>query len=277
MPPPEPRVRAALATAAARLAGVSDTARLDAELLMAHALGVSRDDLLLRRLDDAMPEAFAALVERRLAHEPVAYITGRRGFWTIELSVGPGVLIPRPDSETLIEAAVAHFAGREGPRRILDLGTGPGTLLLAALDEWPQAHGLGVDASAEALAYARANGEAVAPGRADFVQGDWAAGVEARFDLILCNPPYIADAEELPVEVRGHEPAGALFAGAEGLDDYRRIVPELPRLIAPGGLAVLEIGWTQAEAVGAMVRDAGLRPSLHHDLGGRPRCIAATH
>lgn len=277
MPLPEPRVRAALKEAAARLAEISDTARLDAELLMAHALGVSRDDLLLRRLDDGAPEGFDALVERRLAHEPVAYLTGRRAFWTIDLNVGPGVLIPRPDSETLIEAAVAHFAGSAGPRRILDLGTGPGTLLLAALDEWPQAHGLGVDASAEALAYARANGEAVAPGRADFVQGDWAAGIAARFDLILCNPPYIGSAEDLPAEVRGHEPPGALFAGAEGLDDYRRIVPELPRLIAPGGLAALEIGWTQADAVSAMVGDAGLRPSLHRDLGGRPRCIVATH
>src|SRR5690349_16108760 len=140
------RVREALAEAAARLAAVSETARLDAELLMAHALGVVRETLLLHHLDDAAPAAFDALVARRLAHEPVAYLTGRRAFWTIELEVGPGVLIPRPDSETLIEAAIAHF-GERGPQRILDLGTGPGTLLLAALGQWPAATGLGIDAS----------------------------------------------------------------------------------------------------------------------------------
>ena len=160
------KVREALADAAVRLAAVSDTARLDAELLMAHALGVARDDLLLRRLDGEAPAAFEPLVARRRAHEPVAYITGRRAFWTIELSVGPGVLVPRPDSETLIEAAIAHFGART-PARILDLGTGPGTLLLAALDQWPEATGLGVDASEAALAWARRN----AIPRADFRLG----------------------------------------------------------------------------------------------------------
>ncbi len=150
------RVREALVSATRRLAGIGDTPRLDAELLMAHALGVSREDLLLSALDASVPAGFDSLLARRLAHEPVAYITGRRAFWTIELAVGPGVLIPRPDSETLIEAAVDHFGDR-GPPRILDLGTGPGTLLLAALDQWPGATGLGIDASEEALAYARRN------------------------------------------------------------------------------------------------------------------------
>ena len=153
-PQPSPRggegVRAALAEATRTLATFSDTPRLDAELLMAIALGVTREDLLLRHLDAAAPEGFAGLIERRLAHEPVAYITGTRAFWTIALRVGPGVLVPRPDSETLIEAAVAHFAGR-APASILDLGTGPGTLLLAALAEWPGARGLGIDASADKL------------------------------------------------------------------------------------------------------------------------------
>ena len=148
------RVRETIAAAASRLEGVSETPRLDAELLMAHALDCSREQMLLAALDRETPDAFESLLARRLAHEPVAYITGRRAFWTIELEVGPGVLIPRPDSETLIEAAVARF-GKAGPATVLDLGTGPGTLLLAALAEWPAATGLGVDRSEVALAYAR--------------------------------------------------------------------------------------------------------------------------
>ena len=268
-------VRAAIAEAASRIA--SETPRLDAELLMAHALGVSRQAMLLSRLGDPVPEGFAALVERRLRHEPVAYITGSRGFWTIELQVGPGVLVPRADSETLIEAAVVHFARTEGPKRVLDLGTGPGTLLLAALAEWPQARGLGVDASETALGYARENAERLGLSeRVELRAGDWAAGVDGAFDLILCNPPYIGTGEDLGPEVRDHEPAGALFAGADGLDDYRRIVPDLPRLIAPGGIAVLEIGWTQGAAVSALVEAAGLTPALRKDLGGRDRAVTAS-
>ncbi|HVJ01612.1 MAG TPA: peptide chain release factor N(5)-glutamine methyltransferase, partial [Sphingomonas sp.] len=205
--------RAALVEAARTLTPVSDTPRLDAELLMAHALGTTRDQLLLRHLDAAVPDTFDALVRRRLAHEPVAYITGTRAFWTIELQVGPGALVPRPDSETLIEAAIEYFGDRS-PGRILDLGTGPGTLLLAALDQWPEAQGLGIDASEQALGYARANAERLdMAGRAEFRLGDWAAGIDARFDLILANPPYIGTAEPLPAEVREHEPASALFAG----------------------------------------------------------------
>ena len=278
-PPPTPPaggrgVRAALADAAARI--TSATPRLDAELLMAHALGVSHQDLLLKHLGDPAPASFDALVERRLAHEPVAYITGSRGFWTIDIGVGPGVLVPRADSETLIEVAVVHFAGSEGPTRVLDLGTGPGTLLLAALAQWPAAHGLGIDASERALQYAEDN--AIDLGlteRAVFKTGDWATGLAGEFDLILCNPPYIGVGEELGPEVRDHEPPAALFAGADGLDDYRRIVPDLPRLLAPGGVAVLEIGWTQGEAVSALMRGVGLDPVLHYDLGGRRRAIAA--
>ncbi|HEY0622248.1 peptide chain release factor N(5)-glutamine methyltransferase [Sphingomonas sp.] len=268
-------VRAAIADAATRV--TSETPRLDAELLMAHALGVSRQAMLLKHLGDPAPEGFAALVERRIAHEPVAYITGSRGFWTIELAVGPGVLVPRADSETLIEAAVAYFAGTEGPKRALDLGTGPGTLLLAALAEWPEASGVGVDASETALGYARDN--AARLGMADRVElraGDWASGIDGRFDLILCNPPYIGTGEELGPEVRAHEPTAALFAGVDGLDDYRRIVPDLPRLLAPGGIAVLEIGWTQGAAVSALVREAGLTPAVRKDLGGRDRVVTAS-
>jgi len=259
-----------------RLTAVSDTPRLDAELLMAHALGTTREQLLLRHLDDPTPANFAALIERRLNHEPVAYITGTRDFWTISLAVGPGVLIPRPDSETLIEAAVEHFAGR-APARILDLGTGPGTLLLAALAHWPEAHGLGIDASPEALDYARRNAELLnLADRAAFRSGNWAEGVAGDFDLILCNPPYIASDESLPAEVREHEPGTALFAGPDGLDDYRVIATQLPRFIAPGGMAAIEIGATQAEAVSALLTAQGLNVALRRDLAGRDRCLVAT-
>jgi len=269
-------IRAALAAAARRLAEVSDTPRLDAELLMAHALGVSRDELLLLRIDDVAPEAFGALVERRLAHEPVAYITGSRAFWTIDIHVGPGVLIPRPDSETLIEAAIDHFGAR-GPEGILDLGTGPGTLLFAALAQWPQAHGLGVDRSEQARDYFEANCTLLGMvERARFSFGDWTQGIEGSFDLILANPPYIGTDEALPEDVRRYEPAAALFAGPDGLDDYRRLIPDLPRLLTPGGAAIVEIGWTQAEAVSAIARNSGLSPTLYKDLGGRPRAIRLT-
>ncbi|MEN2791028.1 peptide chain release factor N(5)-glutamine methyltransferase [Sphingomonas oligophenolica] len=280
-PPPTPPasgrgVRRALAEAADSFAGVSETPRLDAELLMAHALGITREALLLRHLDDLTPATFAPLVARRLNHEPIAYITGTRAFWTIELRVGPGVLVPRADSETLIEAAVEHFAGRV-PATILDLGTGPGTLLLAALDQWPAAVGLGVDASAEALGYARANADRLGMAtRARFEVGDWAAAVAGRFDLILANPPYIGTVEQLPPEVRDHEPPAALFAGADGLDAYRVIIPQLPRLMAPGGVAILEIGATQANAVTALLIAQGLSVCLRDDLGGNPRALVAT-
>lgn len=266
-------VAAALTAAAARLAAVSDTPRLDAEYLMAYALGVERMALLLSPGDHAMPESFAALVDRRMAHEPVAYIAGVQDFWTIRLRVGPGVLIPRGDSEVLIEAAIAHF-GTAGPRRILDLGTGPGTLLLAALAEWPEASGLGVDASAVALDYARANAQALGlAARVAFVAGDWAAGIEGRFDLILCNPPYIESDTVLMRDVAEYEPQGALFAGTDGLDDYRRILPALPTLLERGGIAVLEIGYRQRAAVTLLAQDQGFAVQCHPDLAGRDRAL----
>jgi release factor glutamine methyltransferase len=267
---------AALAAATKRLAQASDTPRFDAELLMAHALGVERGDLLLGHMRASVPDAFEALVARRLAHEPVAYITGMRGFWTIDLQVGPGVLIPRADSETLIEMAIEHFGGR-APATILDLGTGPGTLLLAALDQWPQARGLGVDQSEAALYYARANaGRLGMADRAEFRLGDWAKGIGARFDLVLANPPYIGSGETIGEEVRRFEPHSALFAGEDGLADYRIILPQLRGLLAPGGAGVLEIGWMQAEAVSALALDQGFSPRVRNDLGGRPRAVLIT-
>ena len=270
------RVREALAAAAGRLSGASASPRLDAELLMAEALGATREAMLLSRLNDPSPPGFPPLVARREAGEPVAYILGRRDFWSIEIEVGPGALIPRPDSETLLEAAVAHFKGRT-PETILDLGTGPGTLLLGALAEWPEARGLGIDASAAALRYARRNAERLGlAGRAELRLGDWAKGVEGRFDLILCNPPYVESASDLPRDVREWEPAQALFAGADGLADYRRLAPQIPPLLATGGIACFEVGAGQAEAVAALFTPYGLHAEAHADLGGHLRCLALT-
>jgi release factor glutamine methyltransferase len=265
----------ALRAATVHLAVASDTPRLDAELLMAHALGLTRNDLLLRQRDLTVPPAFAALLDRRLGGEPVAYITGTRDFWTIALHVTPDVLIPRPDSETLIEAALAHFADR-APATVLDLGTGSGALLLAALDQWPDARGLGVDASPGALAVARGNAMRLGlADRAAFQSGDWAQGVDGPFDLLLINPPYIASTAPLSGDVL-REPGSALFAGAEGLDDYRRIAPDLPRLIAPGGMAAIEIGYDQRASVSALLHDAGLAVRALRDLAGHDRCLVAT-
>jgi release factor glutamine methyltransferase len=264
---------AALRSAAARLAGVSDTPRLDAELLVAHALGVPRERLILADPDTEIPAIVESLLARRAKGEPVAYILGSRGFWTIELEVGPGVLIPRPDSETLIDAAVEHF-GSQGPATILDLGTGPGTLLLAALDQWPGARGLGVDASETALAYARRN--AARLGLADRValrRGDWADGVDGRFDLILCNPPYVGAEAAVGQGVREYEPPEALFAGSDGLDAYRRLASQVPPLLAAGGIACIEIGAGQDEAVMALFEPSGLRVRRRRDLSDRYRCI----
>ncbi|HEX8644850.1 MAG TPA: peptide chain release factor N(5)-glutamine methyltransferase [Allosphingosinicella sp.] len=269
----ERSVRAALAAATSRLAAVSGTPRLDAELLMAEALGVTRETMLLSRLDDAAPALFETLLARRLAHEPVAYITGRRGFWTIELEVGPAVLIPRPDSETLIEAAVERF-GTGGPRTVLDLGTGSGALLLAALDEWPAATGHGRDASPDALAVAARNAARLGLAeRATFSLGDWGAGLDGPFDLILANPPYVAAGAELPADVAGWEPEAALYAGTDGCEDHRRLAPEIARLLAPGGLACVEIGFTQAEAAGILFARQGLEVVVRKDLAGRDRCL----
>lgn len=265
------RVREALAGAAARLAPVSGTPRLDAEVLMAHAFGISREALLLGRLDAPVPDAFEPLLTRRLKQEPVAYLTGRRAFWTIELEVGPGVLVPRPDSESLIEAALAHF-GAAGPARILDLGTGPGTLLLAALDQWPEATGIGVDASADALAYARRNGGP----RAIFRLGDWGEGLDERFDLILCNPPYVEAGAMLAADVADWEPDLALYAGPDGLECYRVIAPQLRRLLAPDGVACLEIGMGQGPAVRKILAAQGFTIASRNDLNGVERCLVVT-
>jgi len=267
----------ALGDAARQLEKSSDTARLDAELLMAEALHIDRDKLILSPPDRKVPDRFWNMVERRQAGEPVAYITGRRAFWNVELHVGPGVLVPRPDSEVLIASAIEHFDGSDGPKRILDLGTGPGTLLLAAIDIWPKATGLGVDVSRQALSYASANARRLGfESRVRLIQGDWAKGLAESFDLVLCNPPYVPEDAELGAGVREYEPDEALFAGKEGLDAYRELAPQLPRLLNPGGLAAVEIGSDQADAVTELLTRDGLRASVANDLAGRPRAVLLT-
>jgi len=265
----------AIRDAAERLSATSDTARLDAEVLMAFARGVTRSDLLLRHMADPVAAPFAALIERRLAHEPVAYITGIQEFFGLPIRVTPDVLIPRGDSEVLVEAALA---ARPDARSVLDCGTGSGALLLAVLANLTGSAGIGIDQSQAALAVARTNAEALGLGsRAQMLCANWEmpgwADDLGKFDLILANPPYVEDDVPLSPSVRDHEPAGALFAGAQGLDAYRVLVPQLPGLMTPGGLALVEIGATQAEAVSALARDAGMAGTLHHDLGNRPRML----
>lgn len=263
-----------LREAAARLGPVTDTPRLDAELLAAHALGLERAEMLLHLRDLVAPEGVDALLARRLAHEPVAHITGLRDFWTLSLRVSRDVLIPRPDSETLIERAIGWFAGRPAPMRILDLGTGSGALLLAALDVWPQASGLGIDASPAALAVARDNAARCGMAdRAEFRLGDWCAGLEGqRFDLILSNPPYIKKSATLDAQVL-LEPEMALFGGLDGLDAYRVLARQLPGLVDSVTLCALEIGWDQRDSAGSLFREAGFSVETRFDLAGHPRCL----
>ena len=246
---------------------------------MAHALGVSRSDLLLRYMTDDAPEAFAALVERRSRHEPVAYILGRREFYGREFVVAPGVLIPRMDSETTVAAALeALDDSGPAPARVLDCGVGSGALLLTVLAERHDAQGVGIDRSAEALTVASANAALWGLGaRAQLLLRDWDepgwAADLGRFDLVLANPPYVEDAAPLEPDVRRWEPAGALFAGAEGLDAYRALVPQLPRLLTESGVAVLEIGAAQAEQVSDIAAQIGFACALRRDLGDRPRAL----
>jgi release factor glutamine methyltransferase len=276
------RISDAIRAAAAELADTSDTARLDAEVLMAHALGTSRSDLLLRHMGGKAPAGFAPLVARRSRHEPVAYITGTQEFYGLPFRVTPDVLIPRGDSEVLVERALAQSGdGRLAARRVLDCGTGSGALLLACLAHLPTATGLGIDRSAAALAVASANAETL--GLADRVQmmlADWTrpgwSDALHRFDLILANPPYVEDGAQLAPSVRDFEPGGALYAGVEGLDDYRLLIPQLPSLLTPGGVALVEIGAAQAQAVSTIAAASGFSHAVHHDLGGRARVVELT-
>ena len=263
-----------------RSAGI-ETPQLDVRLLVAAALNLE-PDALRAAVDRALSAAERARIEmlltRRIeAREPVSRILGRREFWSAEIRISPDVLDPRPDSETLIEAALALFPNHAAPLRVLDLGTGSGCLLLSALHEYPNAAGVGVDASEKSLEVAAENASCLGfAARVRFVRGDWGRGLAERFDLVLCNPPYIAESERasLAPEVACHDPPGALFAGPEGLDAYRTILPDLARLLAPYGRALFEIGATQAQAVSGIAHAAGLAiVEIKRDLAGRDRCV----
>ena len=274
------RISQAIREAADRLAITSDTARLDAEVLMAHVLGATRSELLLRHMADEAPPSFAALVDRRAAHEPVAYIVGTQDFYGLPFRVTPDVLIPRRDSEVLVERACA---ARPDAREVLDCGTGSGALLLAVVAHLPEAQGVGIDRSAAALAVAQGNAEALGlASRARMVAADWTcpgwdASLEEPFDLILANPPYVESDALLAPSVGAFEPAGALFAGPEGLDDYRLLIPQLSRLMGEGGIALIEIGAAQAAAVSAIATANGFRTQVHRDLAGRDRVIELSY
>jgi release factor glutamine methyltransferase len=268
--------RDALREGAAALAAAGiDSPRLDARLLLAEATGLTRDDLLREPGRVVDPGLYRALVARRAAREPLALILGWQEFWSLRFRVSPATLIPRADSETLIEAARALRP--RGVASVLDLGTGTGCLLLAALTEFPRACGLGTDRSPAAAALAGVNAAALGlADRADVICANWADPVAARFDLVLSNPPYIETGTipRLMPEVARHEPASALDGGADGLACYRTIVAELPRLLQPGGLAVLELGAEQAASVAELAGAAGFRRvSTRPDLAGIARAL----
>jgi release factor glutamine methyltransferase len=253
---------------------------IDARLLVEAAADATRADIVTDPYRELTPEQAARLedyIGRRLRREPVSHILGRKGFWKIMLQVTPDVLTPRPDTETVVEYSLRAFP-EAAPWRILDLGVGSGAILLALLAERPAARGLGVDISEEALAVARDNAASLGlAGRAAFLRGDWTAGLEGgEFDLVVANPPYIAShvIETLDPEVRDHEPRLALEGGADGLDHYRLLAPEILRVLKPGGRFAVEIGYDQKIAVEALFRAAGaVFVETIRDLADRDRVV----
>lgn len=267
-----------------RSAGI-ELPELDARILVGHALSLDHAALAARgarKLDAAEIEAVAALTRRRLAREPVARIVGSKEFWTLQLSVTAATFVPRPETETVVEAALAVIAERHARTEnlhIADLGTGSGALLLALLAELPNAIGVGTDLSPGALRIARGNAERSASRRADFVACDLAAALRGPFDLIVSNPPYIPSGEiaALAPDVRDFDPPRALDGGIDGLDIYRAIAATVPGLLKPHGSLVVELGAGQLPAVTALFSPAGLAPSPPRpDLGGVARALVAT-
>lgn len=252
-------IRQLLAAAARVLPGVEG--RHEAELLLLHVLGRERGWLFAHAtdlLDPATAEAFAALLQRRIAGEPVAYLLGRRGFWTLDLAVSPATLIPRPETERLVELALERLP--EGvPLRIADLGTGSGAIALALASERPLAQIVATDMSADAIAVAAGNARQHGLANVAFRQGSWHAPLaDERFDLIASNPPYIAnDDPHLAQGDLRFEPATALASGHDGLDDIRLIIAGAPAHLQPGGWLLMEHGWDQGEAIRALLEGAG--------------------
>jgi release factor glutamine methyltransferase len=261
-----------------RAAGI-DNPRREARLLLAYALEIGIPDLVRDPDRLADPAAYETVLARRAAREPLAYILGEREFWSLNFAVSPATLIPRPESETLIEAALAQFADRAPPRRILDLGTGSGCLLLAALHEFPQAFGIGADRSFPAARLAATNAARVGlADRAAFLCADWSTPLRDRFDLILCNPPYIPTSGlgGLMPEVARYEPVTALDGGPDGLVAYREIIVTLPCLLWRDGVAILELGVGQYAGVARLAADCGFVATTRPDLAGIPRAMVLT-
>jgi release factor glutamine methyltransferase len=274
----------ALRKAAGLLAGSGvDSPKLDARLLLAEVMGWPSQALEARpelELSDEQAARFDSLILRRAQREPVCQILEQRGFWTLDLRVTGDTLAPRPDTETLVDAVLEGVRDKKYPLRILDLGTGSGCLLLALLSEFPNATGIGVDISEKALAVARHNARASGlEARAEFIKSDWGRALgDGLFDIVVSNPPYIADAEieTLEPEVAQWEPRLALSGGEDGFDCYRAIIPELPRLMCDDGFAFLEVGMGQSPKVVAMADEAGLLvKGVRRDLGGIERCVIA--
>jgi release factor glutamine methyltransferase len=280
-----PTVAAARRVLAATLAaGGIETPELDARILVAHALALDHTALAAagaRTLDGTERDAIAALGRRRLAREPVARIVGSKEFWSLPLRIDASTLVPRPETETVVAAALAAIderGARHKRLRLADLGTGSGALLLALLTELPEAFGIGTDVSVRALRVARDNAARLGLHHAGFVACDMAAPLRGPFDLIVSNPPYVAtgDIAGLAPEVRDFDPHGALDGGHDGLDYYRAIAASAPALLAPGGLLVVEVGAGQAAAVDALFAARGLvTMPPHADLNGVPRALVA--
>lgn len=275
-------IRTALNAAATRLADARiDTARLDARVLLAQSLGVEPSTIVTGEplLTPEAIQKFEQLITRRLAREPVAYLTGEKEFWSLSFAIGPGALIPRPDSETLIEQILAHFPDHSAPLRIVDLGTGSGCLLLTALTLYPYARGLGVEASPQALLWAQRNADRLGlADRCSWYPGPWSADIGSGFDLVISNPPYISrDAlAQLEPEL-AWEPVDALDGGPDGLEAYRSLAGLMPSILAPGGYIFLEIGANQGQSVPSLLEGAGLFVRhVAQDLAGHARCVVAS-
>ena len=261
------------ATRALAAAGI-DNPRGEARLLLAAALGISREHTLtLREISPEKEIWFREFVDRRASHEPLAYITGHREFWSLNFEVGPGVLVPRPDTETLIEEALRLVPDRSVPLRIADLGTGSGAILIAALKEFPNATGMGFESSPDAFEWATVNARRLMPQRAEIRLADWNTA-HGPFDLLFSNPPYIAsrEIESLDPDVAGFEPHAALDGGPDGLAAYRALAELLPSLLKPGGHALLEIGFGQAPAMEKLFPNLEIL-RITPDLSGVPRCV----
>lgn len=278
--------RAALShmTAALASAGIEDPQR-EARALLCAILGLAPADLILAPEAPlgAAAASLASALRRRASREPFARITGSREFYGLDFMLSPATLIPRPDTETLVDAVRGHLARQErtnAPLRVVDLGTGTGAILVALLAHLPQAEGTGVDLSIEALDTAAANAARhLAPGRTTFLHSDWFSAVTGLFDVIVSNPPYIEtdDIATLEPEVARHDPALALDGGADGLTAYRLLAHQAPAHLAPGGLIALELGAGQADAVTALFAAKGFHVAgLRADLGGVPRALLLT-